>query len=84
MKKQHPITVEQARELLLAMVSQKGSQRKVALDLQISPSYLNEILDGEKPISNEVAKKLGYSKVVMYSPIPHDDFVYQHNPGRHE
>lgn len=79
--KQHTISAQQARTMITDLVAQKGSQRQVALDLQISESYLSDILDGARPISDAVAKKLGYNKVVVYQRIPDNYFAYQHNPA---
>ena len=49
------------------MVEKWGSQRKVADQLGISAAFLSDIINGNRPVSNQVAQKLGYKKVVKYA-----------------
>lgn len=62
----HEITVDEARELLSQMVDEKGSQSAVAKWLGVSDAYLSDILNGNRGVSDDIARKLGYRKVVVY------------------
>lgn len=61
------ITQDEIKEIILQMVSKWGSQRAVADHLGISGAFLSDILNGNKPVSNQVAQKLGYKKIVKYA-----------------
>lgn len=63
------ISAEEARKIIEDMVNAAGSQRKVARSLGISDSYLSDIINERRDISDEVAKKLGYQKETIYAPI---------------
>lgn len=63
------ISQEKAIELIEKIVAEEGSQVKAAKRLDISPAYLGDILKGNRPISESVAQKLGYKRVVSYEPI---------------
>lgn len=63
------ISQEKAIELIEKIVAEGGSQVKAAKRLDISPAYLGDILKGNRPISESVAQKLGYKRVVSYEPI---------------
>lgn len=52
--------------ILNKMVKEMGSQRKVAEFLQISDAYLSDILKSRRPISDVVAQKLNYRRVIAY------------------
>jgi len=66
MSKDKTITEEQAVELIRAMVDREGSQSKVAAELRVSPSFISDILAGSRKVSDNIAKRLGYSKVIVY------------------
>ena len=63
------ISTDEARKLIEDMVDAAGSQRKVARSLGITDSYLSDILNRRRGISEEVAKKLGYDKETVFAPI---------------
>jgi plasmid maintenance system antidote protein VapI len=44
------------------MVKKAGSQKAVAIELDISQVYLSDILKGNRNISESVAKKLGFKR----------------------
>lgn len=44
------------------MVKKAGSQKAVAIELDISQVYLHDILKGNRSISEAVAKKLGFKR----------------------
>ena len=56
-------------EILWAMVDKAGSQAAVAATLKITPAYLSDILNGNRGISDKVAKEIGYFKKTVYEPI---------------
>jgi predicted transcriptional regulator len=60
------ITAEEARELIRGMVDQMGSQTLVAKDLGVSPTMISDILSGARNVSDKIAQKIGYSKVVVF------------------
>lgn len=61
------ITEEEIKGVIEQMVKAWGSQRKVADHLGISAAFLSDIIHGNRPVSNKVAQKLGYKKVVKYA-----------------
>lgn len=63
------ITHEKALELIKQMVQDRGTQLEVARELDISPAHLSDILKGNRNISDAVARKLGYRRVVSYEPL---------------
>lgn len=63
------ITHEKAIELIRHIIREHGSQSAVAKSLNISPAYLSDILNGKRAISEEVAKRLGYRRVVFFEKI---------------
>jgi predicted transcriptional regulator len=60
------ITHDKALELIKRMVRDEGSQIAVAKKLDITPSFLSDILRGRRTIPDSVAQKLGYRRVVMF------------------
>jgi hypothetical protein len=53
-------------------VKEKGSQKAVALEMGISPPYLNDIMQERRLISEEVALKLGYIRVLHFVKVGSD------------
>jgi plasmid maintenance system antidote protein VapI len=66
-KRTEEITQDEIKEIIEQMVTTWGSQRKLADHLGISAAFLSDIINGNKPVSNQVAQKLGYKKVVKYA-----------------
>ena len=56
------------RNILLQMVYDEGSQKATANALGISPAYLGDILSERRNVSNELANKLGYRRVIGFEP----------------
>jgi DNA-binding transcriptional regulator YdaS (Cro superfamily) len=54
------------RDLLTHIVICNGSQRKAAISIGISPSYLRDVLSGRKSVSLGLAAKLGLEKVTFF------------------
>ena len=44
------------------------NQRKWAKKHKFSPQYVNQVMNGKKPMSERMAKILGYKKVVDWQP----------------
>jgi predicted DNA-binding protein (UPF0251 family) len=66
---QSTISHEEAIDMLRRLVEEEGSQTQAAAKLGISSGYLSEILTNGRPISDKVAKALGYERVVVYKPL---------------
>lgn len=64
-----PITHEEALKRIRDLVKRSGSQVAAAKELNISPAFLGDILRGARPISDNVAQKLGYRRVVQFVPV---------------
>ena len=43
-----------------------SSQKEVAKRLRLTPQYVNDVLHKRRPISAELAKKLGYKRVIVF------------------
>lgn len=63
------ISSKEAIDKIKEIVKEKGSQAQAARYLDISAAYLGDIIKGNRPVSDAVAKKLGYKRVVAYEPI---------------
>jgi plasmid maintenance system antidote protein VapI len=64
--KDNEITHEEILDTIRQMVSKWGSQRAVADHLKISNAYMSDILAEKRDVSDTVARRLGYTKVVKY------------------
>jgi plasmid maintenance system antidote protein VapI len=64
--KDNEITQEEILEIIKQMVSKWGTQRAVADHLEISNAYMSDIIAGKRLVSDEVAKRLGYTRIVKY------------------
>ena len=60
------IQSEEAIKALREMVKKSGSQTAVARELDISQAYLADILAGKRDVSKNVARKLGYKRVIVF------------------
>ena len=66
MAKDNEITEEEILRILNQMVDKWGSQRAVADHLQISNAFMSDILNGNRSVSDTVARRLGYTKVIKF------------------
>jgi hypothetical protein len=55
------ITTKELLKILEKACKETGSQRKWALDNGFSPAYINDVLRGNRGISEGIAEKLGYT-----------------------
>ncbi len=60
------ITQDKAIELIEKIVKKHGSQREAAKELDISVTFLSDILKRRRSISDQIARRLGYRRVVMF------------------
>jgi hypothetical protein len=67
MANKEEITQEELLQVINEMVSTWGSQKAVADHLEISNAYMSDILAGNRPVSDAVARKLGYKRIVKYT-----------------
>ncbi|MFN0314763.1 MAG: hypothetical protein ACKVQA_06985 [Burkholderiales bacterium] len=58
-----------AHDALFALVKQLGSQQAVAAKLGISKAYLCDVLHKRRDLSDKLARKIGYTKVVSYQKV---------------
>ena len=65
-KKPTTISHEEALELIRQIVKRKGTQLEAAKELDISSMYLSDILKGKSAISDNVARRLGYRRVLVF------------------
>jgi DNA-binding transcriptional regulator YdaS (Cro superfamily) len=61
------------RAVLIAAVKKQGTAKAVATQLGISAQYLSDIITGHREVSDPVARKLGYRRVVTFEPIRKGD-----------
>jgi plasmid maintenance system antidote protein VapI len=66
MAKDNEITEEDLLKILNQMVGKWGSQRAVAKHLEISTAFMSDILAGNRSVSDTVARRLGYAKVIRF------------------
>lgn len=52
--------------VIQSRVFDAGSQKALAIEKRISPSYLSDVLCMRREISQQLAEKFGYRKVVFY------------------
>lgn len=60
------ISHDDALNLIRDIVKRNGTQFAAAKELDISPMYLSDILKGKSAISDTIARKLGYRRVIMF------------------
>lgn len=54
------------RDIMSGIVDSSGTRRKVAKHLKVSEQYFGDVLSGKRPISSNLAKKLGLKKVTVF------------------
>lgn len=66
-------TEHEMLDILTALVESHGSQRKAAAHLGISTGQLNDVLHGRFPVSDTIARKLGFERVVCFRRVQEGD-----------
>lgn len=56
------ITDNELLQKLCQACKKAGSQRKWALENELSPQYVNDVLNGSRKLSDKIGKALGYEK----------------------
>lgn len=62
------ISKDPVMEELESRIAEAGSQKACAEVLEISPSYLNDILKGKRALTPNILSKLGYVRVSVHVP----------------
>jgi antitoxin component HigA of HigAB toxin-antitoxin module len=57
-------------EKIKSLVSESGTQRAAAEILGISQVYLSDILNGRRFVSDELARRLGYRRIICFEQLP--------------
>ena len=60
------ITHEEILSIIKEMKVKWGSQKELADHLGISSAYLSDIIREKQKVSDAVARKLGYTRIVKY------------------
>jgi len=60
------LTEQEMISVLWDMVTESGSQHRTAQSLNITDSYLSDVLHGKRSISESLARKVGYVKYSVY------------------
>ena len=68
----HPKLVNQAymRNLITKEVMTAGSQVDVAKQVGVSRQYLGDVLHGKREVSENLAEKFGWKRMVVFAKIP--------------
>jgi predicted transcriptional regulator len=62
------LTEKQMLDVLWDLVAEHGSQKAVADVLGITQSYLSDILQGSRAVSDSLARKIGYIREAVFIP----------------
>lgn len=66
-KPKEEITQEEILEIIREMAKKWDTQKELADHLGISSAYMSDILAGIRPVSDGVARRLGYRRIVKYT-----------------
>ena len=66
-KPKEEITQEEILEIIRDMAKKWDTQKELAEHLGISNAYMSDILAGIRPVSDGVARRLGYRRIVKYT-----------------
>lgn len=59
----------QMRQVLREFCTKAGSQAAAAIELEVSRSYVSDMLNGRRDISENVAQRLGYKRTLVYEAL---------------
>ena len=54
---------------LRKLISELGSQKAAADRLGFTPSFINDVLQGRREMTDQLARKLGFKRVVTWVPL---------------
>jgi plasmid maintenance system antidote protein VapI len=66
-KPKEEITQEEILDIIKQMAKKWDTQKELAEQLGISNAYMSDILAGIRPVSDGVARRLGYRRIVKYT-----------------
>lgn len=66
------ISTDLPHQKLREMVKAAGTQKAVAKELRISQQFLCEVLSGKRDVSQSLAQKLGFKRVVGFVKVKPD------------
>jgi plasmid maintenance system antidote protein VapI len=66
-KPKEEITQAEILEIIKEMAKKWDTQKELAEHLGISNAYMSDILAGIRPVSDGVARRLGYRRIVKYT-----------------
>jgi plasmid maintenance system antidote protein VapI len=66
-KPSQEITQEEILEIIKEMAKKWDTQKELAEHLGISNAYMSDIIAGIRPVSDGVARRLGYRRIVKYT-----------------
>jgi plasmid maintenance system antidote protein VapI len=66
-KMQEEITHDEILKIIREMVGKWGTQKELADHLGISNAYLNDIIHEKQAVSDRVARRLGYKRVMKFT-----------------
>jgi plasmid maintenance system antidote protein VapI len=69
-KPSQEITHDEILKIIKEMVSKWGTQKELADHLGISNAYLNDIIHEKQAVSDKVARRLGYKRIIKYVQEP--------------
>lgn len=66
------ITNGELIEKVQELVEQLGSQAAAAIELDISPTYISDLLAGRRPATDKIAQQFGYQRVTIFKKVNND------------
>lgn len=66
------LTPKAAIGRLRAAIKASGSQVKFAAEHSLDRSYLNNVLNGERPLTDRIAKTIGLKRTMVFVPTEPD------------
>lgn len=62
-------TSDQMLLVLKEYVREAGTQRAAAESLNITPQHISDLMRGRRDISENIAKQLGYTRMIIFQQI---------------
>ena len=56
-------TEGEVRKILKEQLQRRGDQKKLAASLGFSPQFLNDVVNGRRKVTAELAESMGYHKL---------------------
>ena len=71
--KTNKLSEQEMIAVIWGLVAESGSQHRIAQSLNITDSYLSDVLHGKRSISESLARKIGYIKHSVFEATSSDD-----------